>query len=124
MDSGNSNCPDFLEVSSDEALRILTKSYRSLRNLAQTEYLGGLRGIKTVPGVIVVVGQTIEVTAIDEFIKLNIPSICRLDTDCNPDLVKIGIPMNDDSSPRIRLFLQGIVTRIKEGKRTHIFKNK
>jgi len=98
---------------------LLRKRLERLQN-----YLGGLRGIKTVPGVVVVVGQTIEVTAIDEFIKLNIPSICRLDTDCNPDLVKIGVPMNDDSSPRIRLFLQGIVNRIKEGKRTHILKNK
>jgi small subunit ribosomal protein S2 len=98
---------------------LLRKRLERLQN-----YVGGLRGIKTVPGVVIVIGQTIEVTAIDEFIKLDIPSVCRLDTDCNPDLVKIGVPMNDDSSPRIRLFLQTITNRVKQGKSIHVLKNK
>jgi small subunit ribosomal protein S2 len=79
-------------------------------------YVGGLKGIQKLPGVVVVVGQTTEITAIYECIKLNIPSICRLDTDCNPDLVKIGIPINDDSTLRIRLFLQIILSGIEKGR--------
>jgi ribosomal protein S2 len=38
-----------------------------------------------------------------------------LDTDCDPSLVKIGVPINDDSSARINLFFRCILPRIKDG---------
>jgi len=78
-------------------------------------YVGGLKGIQKLPGAIIIVGQKIEITAIYESLKLNIPRICRLDTDCNPDLVKIGVPINDDSILGIRLFLQILLSGIEKG---------
>ena len=80
-------------------------------------YLEGLKGIRFLPSVIVVVGQTTERVAIQECRKLSITKICRLDTDCNPNLAEIGIPMNDDSEERIRLFLGIITPRIQTGRR-------
>jgi small subunit ribosomal protein S2 len=79
-------------------------------------YFGGLKGIQTLPGVVIVVGQKVELTAIQECCKLGIPVICRLDSDCNPRLVDIGIPINDDSETSIRLFLETLLPRIQEGR--------
>jgi small subunit ribosomal protein S2 len=79
-------------------------------------YLSGLKGIRKLPGVVVIVGQTIELTAVHECRKLEIPVICRLDTDCDPNFVEIGIPINDDSTIRINLFLKVLLPRIKEGR--------
>lgn len=85
-------------------------------------YVGGLKGIQKLPGAIIIVGQKIEITAIYESLKLNIPRICRLDTDCNPDLVKIGVPINDDSILGIRLFLQILLSGIEKGRNSLIKK--
>jgi small subunit ribosomal protein S2 len=85
-------------------------------------YLDGLKGIKSLPGVLIVVGQTIELTAIQESKKLGIPVICRLDTDCDPSLVEIGVPINDDSTARIRLFLGVITQGIQKGRRFYLSK--
>ena len=44
-------------------------------------------------------------TAIQEATVLNIPIISILDTNCDPDLVDIPIPGNDDSTLSIQLIL-------------------
>jgi small subunit ribosomal protein S2 len=79
-------------------------------------YLGGLKGIRELPGVLVIVGQLTEMIAIQEARNLKIPIICTLDTDCNPDLVDIGVPINDDSMERIRLFLETLLPGIQKGR--------
>jgi small subunit ribosomal protein S2 len=78
-------------------------------------YFDGLKGIRIIPDVFIVVGQTTELVSIRECYKLNIPVICRLDTDCDPNWVEIGVPINDDSYERIVLFLETIRPRIKKG---------
>jgi small subunit ribosomal protein S2 len=80
-------------------------------------YLGGLKGMRSIPRVVILIGQTAEITAIQECRKLKIPLICRLDTDCNPDLVEVGVPINDDSVSRVRLFLKALLPGIHEGRR-------
>ena len=57
------------------------------------------------PDVIIIVDQTLEMTAIQEATVLNIPIISILDTNCDPDLVDIPIPGNDDSTLSIQLIL-------------------
>ena len=86
------------------------------KRLEQLEcYFGGLKGIQTIPDLVIVIGQITELVRIRECHKLKIPIICRLDTDCDPSLVKIGVPINDDSSASINLFFKCILPRIKEG---------
>jgi len=80
-------------------------------------YFGGLKGIRSHPRVVIIVGQIVEIAAIQECRKLGIPLVCRLDTDCNPDLVEIGVPINDDSVSRIRIFLKRFLPGIREGRR-------
>jgi small subunit ribosomal protein S2 len=101
--------------------KILEKNQSLLRKRLD-RYLGGLKGIQTLPGVVIIVGQTVEITAIHECRKLGIPTICRLDTDCNPRLVSVGVPMNDDSLVSISLFLDVLLPGIQEGRRWWISK--
>jgi len=75
-------------------------------------YFGGLKGIQTIPGIVIIIGQVVELVSIQECYKLEIPIICRLDTDCDPNLVEFGIPINDDSKIRIQLFFEILLTKI------------
>ena len=65
-----------------------------------------------VPDVIIIVDQTVEMTAIQEASILNIPIISILDTNCDPDLVDIPIPGNDDSTLSIKLILNKLAESI------------
>jgi small subunit ribosomal protein S2 len=85
-------------------------------------YVGGLKGIRSLPRVVVIVGQTTDFVAAQECRKLSIPLICRLDTDCDPDFADVGVPMNDDSTSRIRLFLEVLLLGIQEGRRVRLSK--
>ena len=85
-------------------------------------YLKGLKRIQFIPGVVVILNQRINNTAIHECQKLKIPTISLLDTDCDPSLVDLGVPINDDSKSRMRLFLEIILLRIFEGYRWWISK--
>jgi small subunit ribosomal protein S2 len=79
-------------------------------------YFGGLKGIRMIPDVVIVVGQIVELVAVLECQKLNVPLICRLDTDCDPELAEIGVPINDDSKERINLFLEDLLLGIQIGR--------
>jgi small subunit ribosomal protein S2 len=79
-------------------------------------YLSGIRDMPKVPDIIIVIDQRRELTAIKEAISLKIPIISVLDTNCDPNLVDVPIPGNDDSIGSIRLILQTLGKNIKNGK--------
>ena len=85
-------------------------------------YVGGLKRIESIPKIVVIVGQTIDFVATQECYKLSIPLICRLDTDCDPNFVDVGIPMNDDSNSRIRVFVEILLLSIQKGYRVRLLK--
>ena len=64
-----------------------------------------------VPDVAIVVDPKRESTAIAECRKLQIPIISILDTNCDPNLVDIPIPANDDAIKSIKL----ILSKLSEG---------
>lgn len=78
-------------------------------------YLGGIKEMPQKPDVLIVVDQRRELTAVKEAIKLGIPIVSILDTNCDPDLVDIPIPGNDDSIGSIKLILQALSTSILTG---------
>ncbi|MDY6913007.1 MAG: 30S ribosomal protein S2 [Planctomycetota bacterium] len=86
---------------------------RQMRKIQRN--LGGLRNMTKLPGAIVVVDQHREIIAVREANKLNIPVICLLDTDCDPDLVDIPIPGNDDAMRVIELIMKELCDAIHEG---------
>jgi ribosomal protein S2 len=78
-------------------------------------YLHGLKGMRVLPGVLIIIGQSAEITAVNECHKMRLVLISSLDTDCDPSLVHVGVPINDDSKERIKLFLTLLVPSIIEG---------
>nr|QQP00251.1 ribosomal protein S2 [Selaginella nipponica] len=87
------------------------------RQLAQLRRdLGGIRYMKGLPDVAIIVDQRKELIATRECIALGIPTICLVDTDCDPDLTDIPIPANDDSRASIRWILNKLTLAIREGR--------
>ena len=68
------------------------------------------------PDVAIIIDQKREISAIRECRKLNIPIISILDTNCDPDLVDIPIPGNDDAVRSIKLILKSLTDSINLGK--------
>ena len=56
--------------------------------------------------------------AIQECLRLGIPTICIVDSNCNPDLIPYPIPANDDSSSSVNFILNYLVNRICLGYNT------
>lgn len=77
--------------------------------------LGGIRSMTNLPGALVIVDQKREIIAVKEANKLHIPVVCLLDTDCDPDLVDIPIPGNDDAMRAIELIVKELCGAIAEG---------
>ena len=80
------------------------------------KYLNGIKEMKKVPDLVIIVDQKREATAIQECIKLKIPTVCILDTNCNPDIIDVPIPANDDAIRSIKLILTKMADAIIEGK--------
>ncbi len=79
------------------------------------KYLGGIKTMRQVPDIVVIVDQKREHNAISECQKLNIPVLSILDTNCDPDVVDIPIPANDDAIRSIKLILGKLADAIHEG---------
>lgn len=77
--------------------------------------LGGIREMNGMPGAMVVVDPGREYNAVREARKMGVPVIGLLDTDCDPDMVDIVIPGNDDSLKSVRLLIQHLVEAVEEG---------
>jgi len=69
------------------------------------KYLSGIREMRNLPGVLVVVDIKKEQIAIREARKLGIPCIGIVDTNCDPTEVDYPIPGNDDAIKSISLII-------------------
>ena len=110
---------EFLNYSKKEAASMIKEKERLQK------YLGGLKGMKKLPDVVIIVGQTEEIHAVYECQKLGIASVTILDTDCDPSLADLFIPANDDSIASLQFILTGFLESIKKGqKNVQNFKNR
>lgn len=80
------------------------------------KHLLGVKDMKNLPDLVIIVDQKKETTAIQECAKLGVSTICMLDTNCDPEIVDIPIPSNDDAIRSIKLVLSRIADAILEGK--------
>lgn len=76
--------------------------------------LGGLCKMKKIPDIVVLVDPNHESTAFSECLKLSVPIISIIDTDCDPTGIHIPIPANDDRSDSIKLILSILSDGIKD----------
>lgn len=79
--------------------------------------LGGLINMSQIPDIAIVVDPKRESTAIAECKKLGITIISILDTNCDPTLVDIPIPANDDAVRSIKLIISTLSDAIITGKK-------
>nr|YP_009501699.1 ribosomal protein S2 [Passiflora serratifolia]AXB38347.1 ribosomal protein S2 [Passiflora serratifolia] len=84
------------------------------------KYLGGIKYMTGLPDIVIIVDQQEEYTALRECITLGIPTICLIDTNCDPDFADISIPANDDARASIRFILNKLVFAICEGRSRYI----
>nr|YP_009994524.1 ribosomal protein S2 [Cuscuta pedicellata]QNP08625.1 ribosomal protein S2 [Cuscuta pedicellata] len=86
------------------------------RQLARLQtYLGGIQYMTDLPDIVIIIDQHKEYTALRECLTLGIPTICLIDTNCDPNLSDISIPANDDAISSIRYILNKLVFAICEG---------
>jgi small subunit ribosomal protein S2 len=89
----------------------LTREYRKMyRNL------NGLRTLNRLPECIFVVDPNKERNAIREARSLGITTVALIDTDCDPDLVDLPIPGNDDGIRSIEIIVRHIADAVNAGK--------
>ena len=82
-----------------------------------TKNLSGIRKMSTLPGVMVVVDPRREAICVKEANRMGIPVVALIDTDCDPDVVDIAIPGNDDSMRSVETILSRLSTAVTEGSR-------
>ncbi len=78
-----------------------------------------LCGIKTMPGlpqVMFVIDAKREAIAVREAERLKIPCIGVIDTNCDPDVVSLPIPGNDDAIRAVGLFCRIMADAVMEGR--------
>jgi small subunit ribosomal protein S2 len=92
---------------------LLRKEHDKLRH-----NLGGLTEMVQVPDIAIVVDPKRESTAIAECKKLGITIISILDTNCDPTMVDIPIPANDDAVRSIKLIISTLADAIITGKQS------
>lgn len=98
----------------------LTKKEISLLTKDQIKLdknLSGVRGMRKLPGLVVVVDPGKEHIAVAEANKLGIPVLGLVDTNCDPDPITHVIACNDDALKSIKLILSALSNAILEKKK-------
>jgi small subunit ribosomal protein S2 len=100
-------------------LDLLTKkeALRMQRKIEKLQIrLGGIRDMKRLPDILIVIDTHREQTAVKEANILNIPVLALLDTNSDPDQVDYIIPANDDAMRSIKLLVSAFASAVLEGK--------
>ncbi len=97
----------------------LTKKEISLMTKEQIKLeknLSGVRGMRKVPGLVVVVDPSKEHIAVAEANKLGIPVMGLVDTNCDPDPIQYVIACNDDALKSIKIIVQALTQAVIDKK--------
>ncbi|MEX2396450.1 MAG: 30S ribosomal protein S2, partial [Balneolales bacterium] len=99
----------FESITKKERL-MLTREKEKLNNV-----LSGISKISRLPGALFVVDIVKENIAVNEALKLNIPIIAMVDSNCDPDVPDYIVPSNDDAAKAIQLISSNVADAIIEG---------
>ncbi len=100
---------EFELISKKEAL-ILNRKIEKLQ-----QRLGGIRNMRRLPDLLLIVDTKREVTAVKEANTLDIKVLALADTNSNPDDIDYIIPANDDAVRAIKLLLGALADAVIEG---------
>jgi len=85
------------------------------RNRLQNQHRG-IKDMRRLPDVVIIVDAKKESIAIAEALRLEIPIIAVVDTNTDPSKVDIPVPANDDSIQAVRLLMGTLADAILEAK--------
>jgi small subunit ribosomal protein S2 len=114
-----SHLKDLEKQEAENRFDLLTKKEAALRRKELKKlrrHLDGIKTMRNLPDVAIIIDQKREMTAIRECQKLGIPIVSILDTNCDPELVDVPIPGNDDAVRSIKLILKSLTDSIIAGK--------
>jgi len=106
------------KMMSDGTLSVVSKKERlqiSRQKSKMEKLIGSIADLNRLPAALFIVDTVKEHIAVDEAIKLGIPTIAICDTNSDPSLIDFPIPANDDASKSIELILKCMVSSIEEG---------
>ena len=109
---------DLEKQEADGTFDLLTKKEVAIRRKELSKlrkHLDGIKMMPNIPDIAIIIDQKREMTAIAECRKLGIPVVSILDTNCDPDLIDIPIPGNDDAIRSIKLILNSLTDSIVKG---------
>ena len=109
---------DLEAMETDGTFDVLTKKeVMQLRHeMSRLEkYLGGIKEMRKLPGVVFIVDPRKERIAVAEARKLNIPIVAVVDTNCDPDEIDYVIPGNDDAIRAVKLLTEKIADAVIDG---------
>ena len=109
---------DLEKQEADGTFDLLTKKEVAIRRKELSKlrkHLDGIKMMPNIPDIAIIIDQKREMTAILECRKLGIPVVSILDTNCDPELVDIPIPGNDDAIRSIKLILNSLTDSIVKG---------
>jgi|GEM_PF-92798 len=99
------------EIKSKKEQSKLEKVYKKLK-----KSLWGVRNLKGLPALVLVIDTNFEEIAVKEANKLNIPIVAIVDTNSNPSNIDFPIPGNDDAIRSIKLFIKKFSEAFQAGR--------
>jgi len=105
-----------MEVSGEMGLRPKKERLRLRRELEKLQrILGGVQSMTSLPDILFTIDLNNEQIALREAARLRIPVVALVDTNCDPDLIDVVIPGNDDAIRSAHLIAWVIAAACKEG---------
>ena len=100
---------EFNQLTKKESLGYDEQIRRLNRNLS------GIKEMTEMPGALFIIDIGKEEIAVNEAIRVGIPIVALVDSDCNPELIDHPVPGNDDAIRSIRLITASMSDAIIEG---------
>lgn len=85
--------------------------------------LGGIKEMRTLPGVLFIVDPSREHICVREAKSLGIPTVALVDTNCDPEGIDYVIPGNDDAIRSVKLIASAIADAVIEAREGVSLKN-
>ncbi len=101
----------FDNLTKKEVMRLTKEAEKLEKNLS------GIKEMVHLPQAIFLIDSKKEEIAVAEAIRLSIPIVGLIDTNCNPDLIDFPIPGNDDAMKSVKLVTALITESIIEGRK-------
>ncbi len=79
-------------------------------------YFGGIKKMERLPAAVFIIDTVNEHISVKECVRLGIPIVSLVDTNCDPDPVSYPLPSNDDAIRAIKLILGKIADAAVEGR--------